>query len=74
MNFFDTVWAWLMARWAERSTWDGTVIIAFGVVVLIFQGLLPYAAWAAIAYGAWTLLQAEGSLLPGDDTPPEDDA
>jgi hypothetical protein len=73
MNFFDAIWAWVMARWAERSTWDGTVIIALGVIVLVFQGLLPYAAWGAIAYGAWTFLKSEGKL-PGDDTPPEDDA
>lgn len=73
MNFFDMVWTWLMERWAERSTWDGTVIIALGVVVLIFQNLLPYAAWAAIAYGVWTMLKAEGKL-PGDETPPEDNA
>ena len=55
-----------MARWAERTTWDGTVIIALGVVVLVFQGLLPYAAWGAIAYGVWTLLKSEG-LLPKDE-------
>ena len=55
----ELVWEWLKARWAERSTWDGSVIIALGVVTLIFQTLLPYAACAAIAYGAWTLLKSE---------------
>ncbi len=61
MEFFTNIWDWFLARWAERTTWDGSVIIALGVVVLVFQTLLPYAAWAAIAYGAWTLLKGEGS-------------
>jgi len=61
MEFFTNIWDWFLARWAERTTWDGSVIIALGVVVLAFQTLLPYAAWAAIAYGAWTLLKGEGS-------------
>lgn len=64
MNF-ETIVDWLKARWEERSTWDGTVIIALGVVALVLQGLLPYAAWAAIAYGAWTLVTSE------DNTPGE---
>jgi hypothetical protein len=50
---------WLKARWAERSTWDGTVLIAAGVCFLVFQPVAAYAAWAAIAWGAWTLLKSE---------------
>jgi hypothetical protein len=59
MEFFTTIWNWLLARWAERTSWDGGVIIALGVVALMFSQLMPYAAWAAIAYGAWTLLKDE---------------
>lgn len=59
MDFFTNIWAWFVARWAERTTWDGSVIIALGVVTLIFSQLMPYAAFAAIVYGVWTLLKSE---------------
>jgi hypothetical protein len=50
---------WLKARWAERSTWDGTVLIAAGVCFLVLQSVGVYAAWAAIAYGLWTIYKPE---------------
>jgi hypothetical protein len=59
MEYFTLAWAWVKARFAERSTWDGTVIIGLGVATLVLQTVLPYIAWVAIAYGAWTLLKAE---------------
>jgi len=52
---------WLKLRWAERSSWDGTVLIVVGVVCVLFAPLVKYAAYAAIAYGAWTLLKGEKS-------------
>ena len=59
MEYFTLAWAWIKARFAERSTWDGTVIIGLGVAILVLQTVLPYVAWVAIAYGAWTLLKSE---------------
>ena len=52
---------WLKLRWAERSSWDGTVLIVVGVVCVLFAPLVKYAAYAAIVYGAWTLLKGEKS-------------
>ena len=43
----------------ERTSLDGTVLIAVGVVCLLFSPLVKGAAWAAIAYGAWTLFTKE---------------
>ena len=43
----------------ERTSLDGTVLIAIGVVCLLFSPLVKWAAWGAIAYGAWTLLTKE---------------
>ena len=43
----------------ERPSLDGTVLIAVGVVCLLFSPLVKWAAYAAIAYGAWTLLTKE---------------
>ena len=50
---------WLKARWAERSSWDGTVLIGIGVVCLLFSPLVKWLAWGAIIYGAWTLFKKE---------------
>ncbi len=50
---------WLKARWAERSSWDGTVLIGVGLVCVLFAPLVKYVAWASIVYGAWTLLKGE---------------
>jgi hypothetical protein len=50
---------WVLARWAERTTWDGTVLIAVGVVGLIASPLVKLASWVAIGYGAWTLWKKE---------------
>ncbi len=50
---------WVKARWSERSSWDGTVLIGVGVVALLFSPLIKWVAWAAIIYGAWTLIRPE---------------
>ena len=43
----------------ERTSLDGTVLIAGGVVCVLFAPLVKWAAYAAIAYGAWTLFTKE---------------
>jgi hypothetical protein len=50
---------WIKARWSERSSWDGTVLVGVGVVALLFSPLIKWVAWAAIIYGAWTLIRPE---------------
>ena len=50
---------WLKTRIEERTTWDGGVLIACGVVVLIAGPFAKIAAYAAIAYGAWTIWKEE---------------
>ena len=50
---------WVKDRWAERTSWDGVVLVGVGVVALLFSPLVKWAAWAAIIYGAWTLLRGE---------------
>lgn len=51
--------AWAKARWAERSTWDGTMLVALGVMVLLASPFIKYAAMAAIAYGAYRIWEEE---------------
>jgi hypothetical protein len=50
---------WVKDRAEERTSWDGTVLIAVGVVILIAGPLAKLAAWGAIGYGAWTLYKRE---------------
>lgn len=48
-----------MNRINERTTWDGAALVALGVVVLIAKPIAGFLAYAAIAYGAWTIWKKE---------------
>ena len=50
---------WVKDRVQERTTWEGVMLIAVGLVGLLFQGLVTWAAYIAIAYGVWTLVKSE---------------
>jgi hypothetical protein len=50
---------WIMNRINERTTWDGAALVALGVVVLIAKPIAGLLAYAAIAYGAWTIWKKE---------------
>ena len=50
---------WMKARLAERTSWDGAVIIAMCVMVICFGGLAKVAAFVGLGYGAWTCYKAE---------------
>tara|TARA_Y100000385_G_C12542570_1_gene404429 strand:+ start:230 stop:391 length:162 start_codon:yes stop_codon:yes gene_type:complete len=50
---------WIKSRIGERTTWDGGVMIAVGLIAFFATGFIKIAAVAAIAYGAWTIWKAE---------------
>ena len=50
---------WLKDRYAERTSWDGGVLIGIGVVSLLFSPWIHYVAYVAIVYGVWTLIKKE---------------
>ena len=50
---------WVIGRVKERTTWDGAALVALGVVVLIAKPIAGLVAYAAIAYGAWTIWKSE---------------
>ena len=57
---------WIVERFKERTSWDGAVLIAVGVVGILFlvlSSLSPYVAYAAagvaIALGVWTMWKKE---------------
>mgnify|MGYP001133934623 FL=1 len=48
---------WLKNRLTERTTWDGVMLVAAGLMMLIAP--LNLMAYAAIAWGAWTIWKSE---------------
>lgn len=50
---------WITQRLNERTTLDGAVLIGAGVAFLIFKPIASLVAYAAIAYGAWTIWKKE---------------
>ena len=55
----QTIWKWLKDRVLERTSWDGTALIVAGVIVLFLGPWAEYAAYAAIAWGLYTLVKSE---------------
>jgi hypothetical protein len=50
---------WLTNRLKERTSWDGGALIGVGLVILFLGPFAKWAAYAAVIYGAWTLLNSE---------------
>ena len=55
----DTIKEWVSERFEERTSWDGAMLIAIGVIVLIAGPFAKLAAYIAIGYGAWTIWKSE---------------
>ena len=51
--------SWVKNRISERTTWDGAMLIALGLLVLFLTPLAKIAAGLAIIYGAWTIWNAD---------------
>ena len=39
---------WIKDRLGERTSWDGGVLLAMGIVALMFQGIVTWAAYATL--------------------------
>jgi len=50
---------WIKGRLKERTSWDGGVIIAGSLAIILFGGIVEMAAWAGLLYGAWTIYKKE---------------
>ena len=59
MEFLTTITDWVKARFAERSTWDGGVIVAVSVAAFLASPLIKYIAVAGALYGAWRMYEAD---------------
>jgi len=51
--------SFITSRLEERTSWDGAMLIAMGLIVLIAGPFAKLAAYIAIAYGAWTIYKSE---------------
>jgi hypothetical protein len=59
MIYVNLATAWVKARFAERTSWDGGVLIAVSLLVILASPILKWAAYAGLAWGAYTLLKGE---------------
>ena len=50
---------WINERIKERTSMDGAVCIALGLMILFLSPLSKIAAGIAIAYGVWTIWKSE---------------
>jgi uncharacterized membrane protein len=59
-KFKETIMiTWVKDRLKERTSWDGGIIVAGSLAIILFGGIVKIAAWAGLAYGIWTFLQKE---------------
>lgn len=59
MDLLPKIKMWVLDRIEERTSWDGVILVAAGVSYLIFKPIAAVVAYAAIAYGIWTIWKAE---------------
>ena len=50
---------WIKGRMKERTSWDGAVCVALGLMILFMAPLAKIAAGIAIAWGLWTMWKSE---------------
>lgn len=50
---------WLKSKLTERSSMDGILMVAAGAAIILFSPLTQMIAYAAIAWGAWTIWRKE---------------
>ena len=55
----DKFKSWVGDRFKERTSWDGAMLVLLGVLVLIAKPIAGLLAYAASAYGAWTIYKSE---------------
>ncbi len=62
MDMFNKCKDWVMARVAERTSWDGMTIMVGSILVIVGMPIIKMLAWPALIYGVWTVLKEEGRL------------
>ena len=50
---------WIKARVKERTSWDGAVVIAICISIILFGGIAKLAAWVGLVWGVYTLIKSQ---------------
>ena len=58
-NMFTTVKNWCTDRVKERTSWDGAIVIAVCLSIILFGGIAKLAAWAGLVWGVYTLIKSQ---------------
>ena len=56
---FTTVKNWCTDRVKERTSWDGDIVIAVCLSIILFGGIAKLAAWAGLVWGVYTLIKSQ---------------
>ena len=59
MDMLNIAKEWILARWSERTSWDGAVIIGVSVCVLVAAPIIEWLAGPTLLYGIYTLVKSE---------------
>jgi len=59
MNKITKLVDWIKARFAERTSWDGGVVIGVSLFALAASPFVKWVAIAGIVYGAFTIIKQE---------------
>ena len=46
-------------RVKERTSWDGAVVIAICISIILFGGIAKLAAWVGLVWGVYTLIKSQ---------------
>jgi hypothetical protein len=50
---------WILARVAERTSWDGVSLIAISVAILVASPIAKWLAYAGVLYGIYTFIKEQ---------------
>ena len=59
MDMMKKGMAWLKARVSERTSWDGAIIIAGCLVIILTGGLAKVLAFIGLGYVIWPCYKEE---------------
>jgi hypothetical protein len=62
MLSLEFIKGWVKSRLAERTSWDGAMIIGMSLLVLAAAPIVKLLAWPALGFGLWTLAKEEKLL------------
>ena len=59
MDMLNIAKEWILARWSERTSWDGAIITGVSVCVLVAAPIIEWLAWPVLLYGIYRLVKSE---------------